>query len=94
MEFTREECLESSASLKNVSSTLSRIFSEDFARVIGEAKANYESAEADELVAKYEELKAKFPDFKESVDNAAAYLEQVANDYDAARSSVTSAING
>ena len=94
MEFTREECLESSASLKNVSSTLSRIFDEDFSRVIGEAKANYESAEADELVAKYEMLKAKFPDFKESVDSAAAYLEQVASDYDAVRSSVSSAING
>lgn len=92
MQFTREECLSSSAALKTVSSTLSRIFDEDFARVIGEARANYESAEADDLYSKYEVLKSKFPDFKESVDKAAAYLEQVANDYDAVRNSVSNAI--
>ena len=94
MEFTKQECIDSSASLKDVSSALSRIFTEEFGEVIKRARENYESAEADELYNIYQELVTKFPDFKKSVDDAATYLDQVASDYDAVRNSVENAING
>ena len=94
MEFTKEECIEASSDLKTVSSTISNIFTDEFGEVMSNAENIYKSAEATALEDQYKVLVNKFPEFKKSVEDAAAYLLQVADDYEAARSSVEKAING
>lgn len=93
MTFSSQGCRMAAEDLTRASNTLDRILNTDLTGVIDRVKNVYDSETASELYAAFEQMKAKFPDFIQSVTDCSNYLSNtVAPAYEKVESTASSKI--
>lgn len=93
MTFSSQGCRAAAEDLTRASNTLDRILNTDLTGVIDRVKNVYDSETASELYAAFDQMKAKFPEFIQSVTDCSNYLSNtVAPAYEKVESTASSKI--
>ena len=93
MTFSSQGCRAAAEDLTRASNTLDRILNTDLTGVIDRVKNVYDSETASELYAAFDQMKAKFPEFIQSVTDCSNYLNNtVAPAYEKVESTASSKI--
>lgn len=93
MTFSSQGCRAAAEDLTRSSNTLDRILNTDLTGVIDRVKNVYDSETASELYAAFDQMKAKFPEFIQSVTDCSNYLSNtVAPAYEKVESTASSKI--
>ena len=74
MTFSSQGCRAAANDLNQSSRTLDSLLNNDLAGVINKVKNVYDSETASELYAAFDKMKAKFPDFIQSITACSNYL--------------------
>lgn len=92
--FNSQGCRDAAGSLKTSANTLDNLLNSTLSAAISRAKSIYEGDAANELYAAFDKLKAKFPDFIESVNACSSYLsDRVAPAYEKLESTIASKVS-
>lgn len=93
MTFSSEGCRAAANDLTKSANTLDNLLNDELTGIIGKVKEAYDSETASELYAAFDKMKAKFPDFIQSVNDCANYLSNtVAPAYEKVESTASSKI--
>jgi len=77
MTFNSQGCRVAAQDLTKAARNLDMLLNSELTSVINKVKSAYDSETASELYAAFDKMKAKFPDFIQSVSECSNYLENV-----------------
>ena len=93
MTFSSQGCRAAASDLTKSANTLDSLLNSDLTGVINKVKTVYDSETASELYAAFDKMKAKFPDFIQSVTDCSNYLSNtVAPAYEKVEATASSKI--
>ena len=93
MTFSSQGCRVAANDLMKSANAIDALLNSDLTSVINRVKTVYSSETADELYAAFDRMKAKFPDFIQSVTDCSNYLSNtVAPAYEKVESAAASKI--
>lgn len=90
--YTR--ALEIASELKKLSSEVEGILEGDFTSAMNSLGGSWQSDAASQTTAKFNSLKAKFPEFKEAILSYAKYIDDTVEQYKAADAAIGNATQG
>ena len=94
MTFSSQGCTDAANDLNKAANTLDTILNQELVSIINKVKPMYNSETAEQLYAAFDKMKAKFPEFIQSVTECSKYLsDTVAPEYERLESAAASKIN-
>lgn len=92
--FSSQGCRQAASDLLTAANRVDSLLNQDLTNSINQVKGAYESETASELYAAFDKVKAKFPEFIDSINECANYLANtVAPAYEDLEAKAASKIN-